>query len=573
MTPPHYPVGAPSPTPTPTPVASTTVSSTVPLNGGAALINATLSTALPAPSGYAQTISLPIVNAAAGAQVAITAGLTPPASAVPLQSRSTYAAGRFGSRSPQASGSFSVLFYDFITPNTDLTVAGALTSTFTLPASNLSASTSYYLAFYDPTAAAPAWQTIAGPVSPSGVALTFSGTVKPITFKANQQYGFAVFSTVTAAATPPPAPQTLVYFGGASGITIATEAGSTVAQLAIPTQTFDLDDTGNIYSSYHTRGVPGVTIQKFAPGSTTVIATYTPSVVDQPFISVSGSGELVAPHLQSDGTLLTDEWDPGASGAPSRTITTHTSPFTIAFVMRHDGTLYLPDRNAAGVPTYGIYPAGSGTPSSTITESIVPASQYANFTSNYAAVGPDGTLYVTEYTFDHPDPNAGLYIYPLKGAERFIATATDANGAGPQGVDVDSANDIFVVNNNSSVINGGTDGCQGDSLASITKYGQDGTLLGTIPGINGAYPITVASDGTAFVASFPVQFQASCATTGTGAVYAIPPGSTTATAFADGGSGSSDIVLYDGTHKTKPFSLGHGGSGMSGRGGPRRIAR
>ena len=43
-----------------------------------------------------------------------------------------------------------------------------------------------------------------------------------------------------------------------------------------------------------------------------------------------------------------------------------------------------------------------------------------------------------------------------KGAEKFVATYSDANGAGPGGVDVDAAGNIYVANNNAGFTSSGT---------------------------------------------------------------------------------------------------------------------
>ena len=189
---------------------------------------------------------------------------------------------------------------------------------------------------------------------PSGSSITFSGTVKPITFAANKTYGFAFFSTTAPTATPPPVAQTFVYYGSRKdGITVATETGTVEKTLAIPVQTFDLDDAGNVYASSHTSGGGPETLQLFPAGSVTASASYTPSIADYPFISVSGGGALVAVHNPSQkGVLVTDVWDAGVvGGAPSRSITTQVAN-NVGFVLAHDGTLYLPDRNGSGAPIF-----------------------------------------------------------------------------------------------------------------------------------------------------------------------------------------------------------------------------
>ena len=435
--------------------------------------------------------------------------------------------------------------------------------------------TGYYLAFYDTTVASPAWQTIVGPVQESNNTLTFTGTTSSFTLVAGKLYGFAIFSVSAPAASPPPAPQTDLYFGDNNGLNIADENGNVLKTLAIPSQTFDLDDAGNVYANYNHEGgtAPNAGgspfFAEFPAGTTSPNAPYLPTANTGIFVSASGAGQAVAVHNpNSAGMLITDIWDPGVTGAPSRTITTNVPTGIGSFAQTHDGTLYLPDTSTAGAPQFDVFPPGATTPSRVIPETIVPSSRYADFAANYAAVGPDGTLYVTEYLFNQPDPSAGVYIYPTSAPERFIPAAFDANGAGPQGVDVDGAGNIYVVNNNVAITGASTS--QADSLASVSVYSPAGTLLRTIPGIPSAFPITVAADGTAFVAAFKTQLIPACAVSGSNGIYKIAPGASTATMIST--SGSSEVVLYDGTHKTEPFarSSSHGTT-FGGRGA--RIRR
>jgi hypothetical protein len=543
----------PTPTSTSTPAPSAT---TLSLNGGAALTNMPLITPLPSLPGYTQSISIPLVTTAAGTTVQFTTGLTAPGSIAPLV-KSRSALRRFDTTS-----AYSAILYDSIVPSANITGAGALSFTEGFPSGVLTAGTGYYLGFYDTTQLSPAWQTIAGPVTPSGTSLTFSGTTSPVTLVANKLYGFAIFSSASPSGTPPPAPATSIYYGDDTTLTIATESGTVLKTLPIGSNSFDLDDAGNVYASLN-GGSPQLAM--YPAGSASPAATYSPSTPAPAFIAASGAGEVAAIYARSEGDILAngpqtaDVWDPGKSGPPSRTLTTLAGSNTL-FALTHDGTLYLPDQSPTGVPEYDVFPPGATTPSRVITETIVPPAQYPNFAPNYAAVGPDGTLYVTEYTFEQPDPNAGTYIYPGNGgAERFIPAAADANGPGPQGVDVDASGNIYVVNNNSGFAAAG--GCQGDSLQDVTVYSPSGALLRTIAGGNSGFPVTVAADGTVFFATFQIQFSGSCAATGADAIFNAAAGAATSTQIAT--TGSTEIILYDGTHKTSPFLSGGHGAGMS----------
>lgn len=103
-------------------------------------------------------------------------------------------------------------------------------------------------------------------------------------------------------------------------------------------------------------------------------------------------------------------------------------------------------------------------------------------------------------------------------------------------------------------------------------YSPSGTLLRTVNSAVSGFPITVAADGTAFLSTFATQLQSSCAATGADGIFSIPAGGTTATEIEP--VGSTEIVLFDGTHKTNPLSRLASGRGTAstskGYGGFRR---
>jgi hypothetical protein len=293
------------------------------------------------------------------------------------------------------------------------------------------------------------------------------------------------------------------------------------------------------------------TIALYDAGSSTVAKSYTPSNPYGAFVVTAGTGAMAAFGPANGGQPLAngypdetfDVWNPGASGAPSMTIN---EPFTgVLFgVLAHDGTIYAPHTNDDGTFQYDIYAPGSSTVTRTIAETVVPPSQQGAFSPNYAAIGPDGTLYVTEYTFVQPDPLAGLYIYSPNGTETFVATTADGNGPGPQGVDVDASGKVYVVNNNSGYQSANNYASQGDSLHDVTVYASGGaSVLRHITGAFDGYPIAVASDGTAFISSF-----ASFGMTGVAGTFAIAAGTSNLTQISS--TGAEGLVLYDGNRET-----------------------
>jgi hypothetical protein len=384
-----------------------------------------------------------------------------------------------------------------------------------------------------------------------------SGTPRPTPTSATPQ-------PTPTSATPQPSPSssTLLYLGTTAGITVLKADGTLKSFLPIPVDSFDLDDAGNIYALYYNQNNTLV-LAKYPAGTATAGATYTPSGPGAVQIAVSGAGEVVV--VRSGGGIPSpftmDIWDPGTSGAPSRSFTTAPDPaFNWALYVAHDGTIYLSDHSVAGVPQFDVFSPGSAVPSRTIPETIVAPSQYAAFAPNFATTGSDETLYVTEYSFSLPDPNAGLYIYPVSGPERFVATATNANGSGAQGVDLDSSGNIYVVNNNAGFFFSNLT-CQGDSLQSVTVYSQTGTLLRTIDGtgIFTGYQFLLAPDDSGYLTSIQTTFLEGCATTGIQGVLGIPAGGSTASKIS---TLSPTLVLYDGEMAKGPFAHSrHGASG------------
>ena len=125
---------------------------------------------IPLPSGYSGTAGLPVVGAAATLQ--FTTGPGAPSGSVPALglARALAATGAL------ATSSFTDVFSATVVPAATVTISGPASLALTFPNGVLSTG-NYYLAFYDPTVAIPAWGTIAGPVQLAGSTLTFSGTL------------------------------------------------------------------------------------------------------------------------------------------------------------------------------------------------------------------------------------------------------------------------------------------------------------------------------------------------------------------------------------------------------------
>lgn len=363
---------------------------------------------------------------------------------------------------------------------------------------------------------------------------------------------------------------------GAGGIVTFNESGVQQTALPIPATQVALDDAGDIYDLYiqptpAPSGTPSPgTVKQYPAGSTTASATYVASLPYPAFVLASGTGAVAV--LSEDATQTyfnVDVWNPGTVGAPSFTIPLSTIAFAFFASLRHDGTLYLEDNTGTSL-TYYIYPPGSSTATRTITETIVSPADIANFTPNYMTVGPDGTLYVTEYSGGQPDPLAGLYIYPPSGPERFVATTSDANGAGVEGVDLDAAGNVYVANNNEGIlintcVPGPPLSCQlqADSLHDIEVFAPGATsLLRHITGNFDPIAIAASPDGTVFFTGFPIKFFG-MQTAGQQGSYIVAPGGSTATQFTADAQGV--LSIYDGyeehtaSNRRRSASLGAGG--------------
>ncbi len=351
--------------------------------------------------------------------------------------------------------------------------------------------------------------------------------------------------------------QTLAFVPlGAAGISITTTSGVQVGSVATASSAdvAGLDDSGNLFVG---TAPPGGDVNGTGPGS---ISLYTPSGTSYPpaytkssatytltnpnhlaFLMVSGAGELVAVEF-GGSTETYDEWDPGHTGAPSRTFTR--SPYNgqlfLSLFVAHNGNVYVGEFAGCGPNTcvqFDVIPPGTTTPSRTIVESLVPQANQINFGPNYIAVGPDGTLYITEYTFGLPDPLAGLYIYPPSGPERYVANGAEY----PQGIDIDAAGNLYIVNNSTAYNTGSASPDTAHNVAVLSPDG--GTVLRRISGsLLDAYPIAVAPDGTAFVSAFAI------ASLGVpGATWVAAPGASSVTTIAPA---STDVVFWNGTAET-----------------------
>jgi hypothetical protein len=369
--------------------------------------------------------------------------------------------------------------------------------------------------------------------------------------------------SVTTTPAPRVAGTTLAYLPQmANGVQIVSGTQSTTVATATSADVVGLDDAGELWVLTFPANIAssaGV-ITKYAPSAigypptyTKTTATYLPSdAPDIAFVFVSGAGEVIAASASATGVAY-DVWDPGRTGAPSRTLSVPAGPTSIG-VVTHDGTLYAPALVPCGSNTCDqteVFAPGSSTPR-IIAETLVPPAQQSNFVANFEAVGADGTLYVDENTFVSPDSLEGLYIYPPSGPERFVTVGAEA----PQGIDIDGSGNLYIINNNTVFNTGSPSLDTAKNIAVLTP--NAGTVLRRITGsVADSYTIAVAGDGTTYFSD------ATIASLGlAGGTFVAGPGATTSTAQIASGE-SFDEVLWNGTRETTSIhrsteSLGSG---------------
>jgi hypothetical protein len=316
---------------------------------------------------------------------------------------------------------------------------------------------------------------------------------------------------------------------------------------------FGLDDSGNAYVLADESNFT-VAIARYAIGESAPSATYAPTSARPQFILVGRNGTLVAAGAASDAsdnsTAIYDIWDPGMTGAPSRTITyANESEVILGGTVAANGTAYLPYNDPSGQVRYDVIPPGTSTPNRTIVESIAPAN--STFAPNAMAVGGDGTLYVGEWTYEAPDANAGLYVYPVSGTETMIKTGAP----NPTSIDFDSAGNVYVANSNATVQPDSALGADTEHVLSEFGPGAASLTSQVSTGIDDPQNLAVDLNGTAYMADFANADQS------TGAIVSVAPSATSAGAFV-ANINADNLVLFDGTNVRSIRT--HGASRVSG---------
>jgi hypothetical protein len=389
----------------------------------------------------------------------------------------------------------------------------------------------------------------------AGGAASGAGTPTPIASASPTATPFTGPSAVPTGTPVSITSDTVFASVGAAGVEAFTTTGSPITTYAGTTGADEiaLDASGNTYvlsSSGFSISVSRYTIGAQAPN-----ATYSPTSPRPQLIFAGPNGTLVVAGASTDAngnpTGVYDFWDPGVTGAPSRTLTYPIETLGLLNgAMATDGTFYLPYSDSTGQVRYDVIAPGAATPARTIVESIAPAN--TDFSASAMAIGTDGTLYVGEWTYATNDSNAGLYIYPVSGAETHVTTGA----TNPTGIGLDAAGNVYVANSNATI--GPDANLTSDTLHELSQFTAAAASLTntTSQGLDDPQDLAVDDDGTAYLVDEADADQA------TSPIEVVPPGATSASTFA-ATADATNIVLFDGSNVRSTRVRGRGAHASS----------
>lgn len=165
--------------------------------------------------GYTLSFLLPAITSGSASmgvatlQVGLPSGVTAPSAARPVGSEIARGTGSLP-RSPSSLGtSITSLVYLTLVPSADFTIGMTPSFTYTLPTGiTLPPGSTSYVLFYDPTQSSTGWVPVLGPGTVNGPTISFAGVNSTVSFKAGQQYVYAliVASQAVPTASPKPTP-------------------------------------------------------------------------------------------------------------------------------------------------------------------------------------------------------------------------------------------------------------------------------------------------------------------------------------------------------------------------------
>jgi hypothetical protein len=342
---------------------------------------------------------------------------------------------------------------------------------------------------------------------------------------------------------------------GQNGINVYETDGTFVETYAASTGANDLvmDDSGKAYVTYYGNG-GGQVVAQYTLGSNTPSIIYTlqpapnsSTIVGFPVVAPNGYFVVPISNSSPSGVTITyDIWEPGKSGVPSHIIQ-NPKYQTNGAGLALNGDLYVPYYDSASsTARYDVFRPGKIKPSRTIVDTIAPFP--ASFAANWLAVAKDGTLYVAEYNYVTSDPNMGLYIYPAKGAERFVSSGA----AYPSGLALGKTADVYVLNT-SFGYNPSNGNFVCDSLHTLSVFSPHAMSLlsQASSGFENGQSLTSDATGNAFINEFPYPSGLTGCNDvqGDGAIAKVASGASSGTAIVTN-LGSQDLSVFDGHHAT-----------------------
>ena len=177
----------------------------------------------PVLGGYSSTIIVPAGSGAAA--LAVTLSATQPGGTPAVQTVK---------RRAQSIGGTSVAAVAFVTMTSSATVTlgGAPSFSFTLPAGSASLGLVSYVAVYDPAASPqPGWTTFEGPGTVSGSTITFTASSGNLQLTAGITYDLVLFTVTSALPTPTP---TATPSPTPTPVTTAPPSPGTVVEYPVP---------------------------------------------------------------------------------------------------------------------------------------------------------------------------------------------------------------------------------------------------------------------------------------------------------------------------------------------------
>jgi hypothetical protein len=249
-----------------TPFFSATSSTTLSLTpaGGATTF------ALPSGGGFGGTVAFPAPLSASNPTLTDTIQNSAPTDGTPAlaQARAAQSARRTLDTPPH-----TTLLYFSVVSSTVVHLSNSPTFTLTVPANDLIAGASYYVAYYDPTL--QSWNiTWEGPAAVTGTTLSFaSNNLGPFTFQAATTYWFALVALSSVPAPTPTATPT-----GSASVSPTPSATPTATPTATPKPTATPTPTAAPTPTATPTPTP-TPVASCAPGVTNcpTITSYSPS--------------------------------------------------------------------------------------------------------------------------------------------------------------------------------------------------------------------------------------------------------------------------------------------------------